>query len=160
MYAASWTNASDARYKHDIKDLPYGLDFILKLRPRQFVYNNSTDGKITMGFVAQEVQDVMKQYGMVDKYNLVKIMEKDFLGLNTTEIIPILTKAVQEQQQMIDAQNQRIASYEEKITSLKKENEELKAKLQSETAELQKRLELLEKLVLQGNTPKTDLGAK
>jgi len=96
MYAASWTNASDARYKHDIADLPYGLDFILKLRPRQFVYNNSTDNKVTMGFIAQEVQQVMKQYDMQDKYNLVKIMEKDFLGLNTTKIISVLVKAVQE----------------------------------------------------------------
>jgi len=96
IYAGAWTYLSDARYKHDITDLPYGLDFILKLRPRQFVYNNSTDNKVTMGFIAQEVQQVLKQYNMQDKYNLVKIMEKDFLGLNTTEIIPVLVKAVQE----------------------------------------------------------------
>jgi hypothetical protein len=135
MYAAGWTNASDARYKHDITDLPYGLDFILKLRPRQFVYNNSTDNKITMGFIAQEVQQVMKQYNMQDKYNLVKIMEKDFLGLNTTEIIPVLVKAVQE---------------------LSSENEELK----KENAELKSRLERLEKIVLQGGTPgNTSLGS-
>jgi len=114
MYAASWTNASDARYKHDITDLPYGLDFILKLRPRQFVYNNSTDNKITMGFIAQEVQEVMKEYDMQDKYNLVKIMEKDFLGLNTTEIIPVLVKAVQE----LSEENKELKSRLERLEKI------------------------------------------
>ena len=135
MYAASWTNASDARYKHDITDLPYGLDFILKLRPRQYVYNNSIDNKITMGFIAQEVQEVMKNYNIEDKFNLVKIIEKDYLGLNTTEIIPVLVKAVQE----LSAENEE----------LKKENENLKS-----------RLERLEKIVLQGGTSgNTNLGS-
>ncbi len=85
MYAASWTNVSDARYKHDIQDLKFGLNFIMKLKPRRYIYNNSTDNKITMRFVAQEVQSVMNTFGM-NNYNLVKPFEKDYLGLNTTEI--------------------------------------------------------------------------
>jgi len=114
MYAASWTNASDARYKHDIADLPYGLDFILRLRPRQYVYNNSIDNKITMGFVAQEVQEVMKNYNIEDKFNLVKIIEKDYLGLNTTEIIPVLVKAVQE----LSAENEELKSRLERLEKI------------------------------------------
>jgi hypothetical protein len=125
MYAASWTNASDARYKHDITDLPYGLDFILKLRPRQYVYNNSIDNKITMGFIAQEVQEVMKNYNIEDKFNLVKIIEKDYLGLNTTEIIPVLVKAVQEQQQTIKQQEQYIKQQEQYIIELNARLEKL-----------------------------------
>jgi regulator of replication initiation timing len=55
--------------------------------------------------------------------------------LNTTEIIPVLVKAVQE---------------------LSSENEELK----KENAELKSRLERLEKIVLQGGIPqKTDMGS-
>jgi hypothetical protein len=125
MYAASWTNASDARYKHDITDLPYGLDFILKLRPRQYVYNNSIDNKITMGFIAQEVQEVMKNYNIEDKFNLVKIIEKDYLGLNTTEIIPVLVKAVQEQQQTIKQQEQYIIELNARLEKLEKQFEKI-----------------------------------
>jgi hypothetical protein len=114
IWGTSWTYLSDVRYKHDITDLPYGLDFILKLRPRQFVYNSSTDNKITMGFIAQEVQEVMKQYDMQDKYNLVKIIGKDFLGLNTTEIIPVLVKAVQE----LSEENKELKSRLERLEKI------------------------------------------
>jgi FtsZ-binding cell division protein ZapB len=156
IYAGAWTYLSDARYKHDIADLPYGLDFILKLRPRQFVYNNSTDHKITMGFIAQEVQQVMKQYDMQDKYNLVKIMEKDFLGLNTTEIIPVLVKAVQE----LSFENEKLKN---NYTQLQKENAELKSRVEQfsdENEALKSRLERLEKIVLQGGVPEnTNLGS-
>jgi hypothetical protein len=114
MYAGAWTVASDARYKHDITDLPYGLDFILKLRPRQYVYNNSIDNKITMGFIAQEVQEVMKNYNIEDKFNLVKIIEKDYLGLNTTEIIPVLVKAVQE----LSVENEELKSRLERLEKI------------------------------------------
>jgi hypothetical protein len=141
MYADSWTNASDSRYKHDIADLPYGLDFILKLRPRQFIYNNSNDNKLSMGFIAQEVQEVMKQYDMQGKFNLVRIMEQDYLGLNTTQIIPILVKAVQE----LSAENEELKNGFEQ---LKKENEELKL-----------RLERLEKVVQGGGQENTNLGS-
>ncbi|MGC8958065.1 MAG: tail fiber domain-containing protein, partial [Candidatus Kapaibacteriota bacterium] len=148
MYAASWTNASDARYKHDIADLPFGLDFILQLKPRQYVYNNSTDGKITMGFVAQEVQEVMKHYNMLDKYNLVKIMEKDFLGLNTTEIIPILVKAVQEQQKLIEKMKAETVRLSEENARLKEESERFKETTQQQINQLQAELESIKKTLV------------
>ncbi|MGC9078889.1 MAG: tail fiber domain-containing protein, partial [Candidatus Kapaibacteriota bacterium] len=144
----SWTNASDARYKHDIADLPFGLDFILQLKPRQYVYNNSSDGKITMGFVAQEVQEVMKHYNMLDKYNLVKIMEKDFLGLNTTEIIPILVKAVQEQQKLIEKMKAETVGLSEENARLKEESERFKETTQQQINQLQAELESIKKTLV------------
>jgi FtsZ-binding cell division protein ZapB len=128
MYAASWTNASDARYKHDIEDLELGLDFIMKLKPRRYIYNNSTDNKITMGFVAQEVQSVMNLFGM-DNYNLVQLFEKDYLGLNTTEIIPILVKAVQELKQENEELKKANEKYTSEIETLRSEIENIKKHL-------------------------------
>jgi len=76
---------------------------------------------------------VMNFFGM-DNYGLVRLFEKDYLGLNTTEIIPILVKATQEQQQEIE--------------NLKQENEELKRaneKYTSEIETLRSRIENIEK---------------
>jgi hypothetical protein len=43
---------------------------------------------------------------------MVPVMQGDTLGLNTTELIPILTKAIQEQQALIEALTARIAALE------------------------------------------------
>ena len=76
----SITSLSDERDKKDIKDLTYGLDFVSKLQPREFVWDNRVEqktflphsekkegpsvteivsankGKKDFGFIAQEVQ--------------------------------------------------------------------------------------------------------
>ncbi|MDR0231078.1 MAG: tail fiber domain-containing protein [Dysgonamonadaceae bacterium] len=116
MYnTTSWTNASDRRLKHDIKPIGQGVDFVLKLKPVEFLYNNGT-GKKSLGFIAQDVQDAMAAENM-EGYGLVSQLEGDILGLNTSDLIPVLTKAIQEQQQMIEA--------------LQKINEQLEARLKA-----------------------------
>ena len=63
------TSLSDMRDKKNIKELSLGLDFITKLKPRQFNWdkrewydNNISDGSKmkeapTAGFIAQELDD-------------------------------------------------------------------------------------------------------
>jgi hypothetical protein len=104
--ASAWTFTSDRRLKHDIQPISEGLSFVEKLKPVEFVYNNSQDGKKALGFVAQDVQNAMQQVNMDENaYNLVPVInEKDgTLGLSTDQLIPVLTKAIQEQQAEIDA---------------------------------------------------------
>ncbi|MGB9702627.1 MAG: hypothetical protein ACPL1A_07865, partial [Candidatus Kapaibacteriota bacterium] len=111
-----------------------------------------TDGKITMGFVAQEVQEVMRQFGMVDKFNLVKPLEKDYLGLNTTEIIPILVKAVQEQQktiELIQSQNDLLKAENAEIKSQNEQMRAENAEMRAENDALKQRLDRLEKYVFE-----------
>ena len=99
VFSNGWNYLSDRRFKHDIKPINQGLDFVSKLKPVEFVYNNRTEKML--GFIAQDVQEVMNQENMAG-YDLVTTMFDDFIGLNTTEIIPILTKAIQEQQAQIN----------------------------------------------------------
>jgi hypothetical protein len=115
MYAASWTVASDRNLKHDIKELPVGLDFVMALRPVEFVYNNANNETKSMGFIAQDVQEDMKGSNMDQAYGLVNKLDEKNLGLNTGELIPILTKAIQEQQKIIEEQNKRIERLEQLI---------------------------------------------
>ena len=78
---ATWTHSSDRRIKKDIKDTNIGLDFILKLQPKEFKKKapseyppefsghdpNETERKnpdrIHYGFVAQEVKEAMDSVG-------------------------------------------------------------------------------------------------
>ena len=109
IFASGWTNASDAAYKHDISDLPAGLDFVKRLRPVEFVYNHSSKEEKSYGFIAQEVRDAVEEQGL-ERSGLVQNMDASHLGLKTTELIPVLTKAIQEQQRQIEEQKREIES--------------------------------------------------
>ena len=100
MYTSGWSYASDAKLKHNIRDISVGLDFVKKLRPVEFIYNNASNEERSLGFIAQEVQKVINSAGLV-KSGMVTPFENTLLGLKTTELIPILTRAIQEQQEQI-----------------------------------------------------------
>ncbi len=127
MYAASWTNVSDARLKHNIEDISVGLDFIMKLRPRIYVYNNANNEKKSLGFVAQEVKEVIDQSKLTN-VNLVNNLDGEYLGLNTTEIIPILVKATQEQQEIIAMKSKEISDLKAQLQNMNNRLEALEQK--------------------------------
>lgn len=54
-----FNNSSDRRDKHDIRDFTTGLEVIEKLQPRKFKWNFHSEGKDDMGFIAQELQEVL-----------------------------------------------------------------------------------------------------
>jgi hypothetical protein len=101
-----WTN-SDIRKKKDIEDLNYGLDEILKLKPKKYKYihdiDNKLNGKKDMGFIAQEVIDIIPE--AVGSY-----IENDteFLSMSYANLVPILVKAIQEQQAQIQSLQEQI----------------------------------------------------
>jgi len=68
----------------------------MKLNPVEFIYNDDESNTKALGFVAQDVQETMQSEGMTTGYGMVSQMTEDRLGLGTTELIPILTKAIQE----------------------------------------------------------------
>jgi hypothetical protein len=97
--ASAWSFVSDERDKKDIEDLTIGLDFINQLKSRKFkwdIRNCDVDkGKEASGFIAQEVLQVIEEYnagytGLVDTNN------PDQYTFATSNLIPILVKAVQE----------------------------------------------------------------
>ncbi len=57
--AGVWTDASDQALKENVVDLSYGLDDVLELQPRSFNY--IIDGSESIGFVAQEVEEVIPE---------------------------------------------------------------------------------------------------
>ena len=115
-----WTNISDRSMKHDIRPSTYGLDFVKKLNPSAYVMNNSGNGKQDYGFIAQEVKTVLESYGDRES-DLVQTVDvsKGTLGLKYNSFIPILTRAIQEQQKQIEAQQKLLDAQQKQIEEMK-----------------------------------------
>lgn len=95
---------SDERLKKDIHDSEYGVDEVMKLRPVEFKYNWKEEKHL--GFIAQEVQRVIPEVVTVDEDT-----SQEYLKINMQEILPVLVKAIQEQQLQIQSLREEIASF-------------------------------------------------
>lgn len=94
---------SSLRYKRDVRDLDVGLDEIMKLKAKQFKLDadHGDPNKIMYGFAAEEGIDVLPNLAGVD--NKGKPNTFDYLG-----VVPVLVKAMQEQQREIEHLKKRI----------------------------------------------------
>jgi len=136
IFATSSTIAtSDARYKTDVTPISGALDIVNSLNPVEFnwkehpVHAFDTTNK-TVGFLAQEVKEVLKNKPYVNSIikkndcviepeekdedgNIIKeAVIEEFLGIAEGNMIAILTKAIQEQQTIINDLKARIETLE------------------------------------------------
>lgn len=105
---------SDSSVKNRVKPLEYGVNELMKLRPVSYYYNKDFQnfGKTRqIGFIAQEVEKVLPNSVFVNESGQLKGKK----GYNKEDLIPILVKAVQEQQIQIEKQNKRISALEKQL---------------------------------------------
>lgn len=112
VYAAGVLLTSDARLKRDIKNAPQGLAELLKLRPVTFKWKAKGDETTHIGLIAQEVQKVVPDAVRVRPHRASSKDATDFLGVDYIALLPVMIKAVQEQQTVIAQQEARIAKLE------------------------------------------------
>jgi hypothetical protein len=101
----NWNGASDLRLKKDITNSVYGLAEILKLRSVTYKLKEGDD-RAHLGFIAQEVQPVIPE--VVSPSN-----KNGMLGIEYGSLVPVLAKAIQEQQKLIERQQARLAALEQ-----------------------------------------------
>ena len=120
-YTGSLINASDAKLKENVASLSGTLSRIMQVKSRMYDYRSGTEfssmslssGK-HYGFVAQELEEVFPELVVDvvhpgdDPANKVRGPEIHYKGVKYMEMVPILVKAIQEQQQMIDKQQKEI----------------------------------------------------
>lgn len=135
---ANWTNISDQRVKKQIREDAPGLDFIRALRPVTYELDRDAAGRITgvapsdieatpehtarqSGFLAQEVDQLVRDSGVA--FSGVDLPQNDsgLYGLRYAEFVVPLVKAVQEQQELIEAQGDLIRQLQEELKALRKE---------------------------------------
>lgn len=111
--AGAYVNGSDERLKDNIQTLNDGLAIVSQLRPVTFQYKpeHTKDQSIQPGFIAQELQQAM-----TGKAYLGGVVQSgpEYLNVAYQNLIPILTKAIQEQQAVIESLAVRIAELEAK----------------------------------------------
>jgi len=90
--AGTWVNASDITLKKDVKEIEYGLNEIMQLKPKW--YKMIEDDLEQIGFIAQDVEEVIPE--------LVTTSQKGMKGLSYGQLTSVLTKAIQEQQSQIE----------------------------------------------------------
>ena len=86
-------HASDERWKKEITPLDTSVDELLSLESRQFKWIDERDEKTHYGLIAQEVEQVFPDLVVAD--------ESGFKYVNYLELIPLMLKAIQEQQRQI-----------------------------------------------------------
>lgn len=102
----TWVNASDARLKENIKPMnQYGLTEVLQLKPVTYYYKKDETKHKEVGFIAQDVKKVIPEVVTGSEGDLEK---GETLGMSYGNLVPVLTKAIQEQQVMIEELKKKI----------------------------------------------------
>jgi trimeric autotransporter adhesin len=121
IFATNATIAtSDEKFKENITPLNKGLEIVNKLKPVTFNFISDTENNFSeyeeVGFIAQDVDRALSTETFAK--SIVKSTDDSeptsTMGLATQNLIPILVKAIQEQQALIKALEQRILTLENK----------------------------------------------
>ena len=118
---------SDRNLKKNIQDVASGLSIIRQLRPKHYEFKDDGDFKLLhlptgthYGLIAQDVEKVLPEMVGNTRFetslSIPHPTEEDvknsrtlnYKSLNYNELIPILVKGIQEQQEVIEKQQQQI----------------------------------------------------
>jgi len=133
VYSVNGTiQTSDENLKSDVKPLNYGIDEIMKLKPVSYYWKEEkinslvvpqNEKQLKLGLIAQEVEKIIPEVVYSESWMQKSEEEQgvfvkrksELLGMNYEELLPLLVKAKQQQN--------------EEINALKKETEELNLRL-------------------------------
>ena len=107
------------------------LEKVLQLQPKTYFFKTDEYDHMNlatgpqMGFIAQEVQEIFPE---VVKENVVyfpgedaekhEMIKTEYIGINYLSFVPILTKAIQEQQEIIQSQQSLIQELMDRLEKL------------------------------------------
>jgi hypothetical protein len=101
---------SDQRLKENIRDLDVGLDAVMALKPRKFDWKagKGKDKKDDRGFIAQEFEQVFPD--LINEWKDPAPEGEQPYKTVRQDLIPVLVKAMQEQQAMINELKAEVAA--------------------------------------------------
>ena len=114
--SVSYLTSSDRRLKEKIKDFDDGLISVMSLKPREYFYRGGTT--LHVGFIAQELQEVFP-YAVSGKPD--GDVKTEPMMVDYSKLTPLLTKAIQEQQVLIEENQKLIQQLQEELNALKRQ---------------------------------------
>lgn len=93
------TSLSDERDKTDIVEISEGLDFVSKLKPVTFTWNQRDGGRVgikSAGFIAQDLLQLQNDSLIGENLDLVSETDLEQLEARYANLMPIIIKAIQE----------------------------------------------------------------
>jgi hypothetical protein len=106
-----FVTSSSERFKHDITDYDKGLDELMQMQPKYFVYNDEPNQKQRAGFIAEDFHNLglteYVEYWNDDQGNATVPSEIGYANM-----VAILVKSIQEQQIMIADLQSKVAALE------------------------------------------------
>jgi len=126
-----WANASSREYKENIKSLSSSkaMDALEQLNPVEFNYKVDS-GEKHLGFIAEDVPDL--------------VASKDRKHMSPMDVVAVLTKALQDQQEILQEQQRISQNQQRTISELSKEMAELKKELRSKGTVTLARVQLID----------------
>jgi hypothetical protein len=112
------TNTSDVRLKTNLQPLQNTLNKLLDINTYTFNWINETD-RVDLGMIAQEVEEIFPRLVFTNPVDGYK-------GIHYDKFSSILTKAIQEQQSIIESQATEIETLKTQIQLILSEIEQIK----------------------------------
>ena len=141
-YSGSISDVSDMKFKKNITDFT-ALDRVMQLCPKTYEMKQDEFKRMNLasgqryGFIAQDMREVFpemvrEQVNAVpykDDGDSLAIEEIQYLGVDYISLVPVLTQAIHEQQEIIESQDQRISQLDRQVLALQHENGTLEGRL-------------------------------
>jgi hypothetical protein len=103
--STAYNTSSDYRLKENVDYDFTALDRVAQLKPARFNFIADADTTVD-GFLAHEVQDIVPESVTGEKDG------EEMQGIDQSKLVPLLTKAIQEQQTIIESLTARIETLE------------------------------------------------
>jgi len=113
-----YTSISDRRLKSNIQPLGSLLSKIKKLQPSSYTFIHDNLNRNQIGFIAQELNEIFPEFVYLNKSNETERPEEELYTVDYSGMSVIALKAIQEQQEVIEAleqENQLLKNTIEKI---------------------------------------------
>ena len=109
--STTYATTSDYRAKENVVEMTGALDRVNQLQPKRFNFISDADTTVD-GFLAHEVQDIVPEAVIGEKDVVDDEGNPEYQGIDQSKLVPLLTKAIQEQQTIIEDLKSRIETLE------------------------------------------------